>query len=66
MKKRRMTWSQIQRERWIARETAVDQKALPHIEVLAQPGYVRIGNVNMEKSNPEKLEALVCLAARRG
>ena len=64
--KRRMIWNRMQREERIARDQAADQKQLPHIQVPAQPGYVRIGNINLEKSNPEKLEQLVCLAAHRG
>lgn len=64
--KRRMIWNRMQREERIARDQAADQKQLPHIQVPAQPGYVRIGNINIEKSNPEKLEQLVCLAAHRG
>lgn len=62
----RMFWNQAPREQRVAEETHRYQQQLPRIMVPGQPGYVRVGNVSMEKSNPEKLEALTCLAAKRG
>ena len=35
------------------------QKSSVFIQAAAQPGYVRIGSINVEKYNPEKLEDLV-------
>ena len=64
--RRRMLWHQHQREERIATLQTIEQNLVPHILVEATPGHVRSGSVNMEKSNPEKLENLVHLAAQRG
>lgn len=64
--RRRMLWNQFQREQHIATLQAEEQHLGPQILVDAIPGQARIGSVNMEKSNPDKLENLVHLAAQRG
>lgn len=61
-----MLWNQFQREQRIATLQAEEQHLGPQILVDAIPGQVRIGSVNMEKSNPDKLENLVHLAAQCG
>ena len=64
--KRRLLWNRLQREARIAAEVDAERTALPTCKFEAQPGQVRIGCVNMEKHNPDKLECLVRLAAARG
>lgn len=64
--RRRMLWNKHQREERIATLQHEEQNLVPRILVEAVPGHVRIGSINMEKSNPEKLENLVHLAAQRG
>ena len=64
--KRRMLWNRVQREARIAAEVDAERTVLPTCKFEAQPGQVRIGCVNMEKHNPDKLECLVRLAAARG
>ena len=63
-KKRRMIWNNLQQR--VAQNRDFDRPNLPDSRVSPEAGYVRIGNLNMEKSNPEKLEQLCCLAAHRG
>ena len=64
-KKRRMLWNRWCREQRIANERERDRELTPVHVTPTNPGMVRIGSINMEKSNPDKLELLVCLAASR-
>lgn len=64
--RRRMLWNQHQREQRIATEQVEDSKLVPTIQTEAVAGQIRIGSINMEKSNPEKLEQLTLLAAKHG
>lgn len=64
-KKRRMLWNRWCREQRIANEQERGRELTPVHVTPTTPGMVRIGSINMEKSNPDKLELLVCLAASR-
>ena len=64
-RKRRMIWNQVCRENRLRENQAQEQELVPSNGPPTLDGHVRIGAINMEKSNPEKLEQLVRLASRR-
>ncbi|CAE8687861.1 unnamed protein product [Polarella glacialis] len=64
--KRRFLWNRVQREERVAQRVRVNLQLMPPATVQPQHGLIKVGLINMEKSNQEKLESLVHLAASRG
>lgn len=64
--KRRIRWNRLCREQRLLETNAMEQELVPGESPPTPLGHVRIGAINVEKTNAEKLEQLVCLAASRG